>query len=177
MDRQEEAGEPTETSDEEPLPNRLSSRSLDGEINRDAEKRVSQSIVRRGLGSDDSSQINWHMLMSVLSTCGQRVIHFINAYPTLGEPRLARKHLPTMAAEITGSVGVRHADIAKQDIKLSEGKSRAVNPGEMCRKPFTEKGECTHQQQRTIQSPWWGQQARATPERASTYMGPATRFR
>jgi hypothetical protein len=34
-----------------------------------------------------------------------------------------------ITAETTGSVGVRQADIAKQDIKLSEGKSSSMNPG------------------------------------------------
>ena len=33
-----------------------------------------------------------------------------------------------MAAEITGSVGVRQADTAKQDTKLRDGKSSDINP-------------------------------------------------
>jgi len=36
-----------------------------------------------------------------------------------------------IAAEITGSVGVRHADMAKQEIKLSDGKRSNMNPGEV----------------------------------------------
>lgn len=36
-----------------------------------------------------------------------------------------------IAAEITGSVGVRQADMAKQDMKLSDGKSSNMNPGEI----------------------------------------------
>ena len=47
--------------------------------------------------------------------------------PALVDPRIG-KHLLTMAAEITGSVGVRQADIVKQDAKLSDGKSSNINP-------------------------------------------------
>ena len=39
------------------------------------------------------------------------------------------KHIPMIAAEITGSVGVRQADIAKQDIRLSDGNSNNKKPG------------------------------------------------
>ena len=48
-----EARKLAEAPDEEPFPNRLFLRSLDSEIDRDAEERVSKPIVRRGLGSDD----------------------------------------------------------------------------------------------------------------------------
>ena len=36
-----------------------------------------------------------------------------------------------IAAEITGSVGVRQADMARQEIKLSDGKSNSMNPGDV----------------------------------------------
>jgi hypothetical protein len=71
----------------------------------------------------------WHVSMSVLSTYGQRAIHFISADRPLGK---VGKHSPMIAAEITGSVGVRQADMAKQDMKLSDGKSSNMNPGQMC---------------------------------------------
>jgi len=41
-----------------------------------------------------------------------------------------REDSPTIAAEITGSVGVRQAEIAKQDTKLRDGKRSNINPGE-----------------------------------------------
>jgi len=69
--------------------------------------------------------------MSILSAYGRRVIGFINAY-TPWESLQSGKHIPMMAAEITGSVGVRQADIAKQEIKLRDGKSSKINPGEIC---------------------------------------------
>ena len=55
MDGQEEVGTLTETPDEEPLHKRLPSRSLDREIDRDAEERISKPIVRRGFSGDDMS--------------------------------------------------------------------------------------------------------------------------
>ena len=63
--------------------------------------------------------------MSVVSTCDP--FHRCLSCPHLEDPR----RLPTIAAEITGSVGVRQADIVKQDMKLSEGKSSDMNPGEI----------------------------------------------
>ena len=57
-----------------------------------------------------------------------------------------------MAAEITGSVGVRQAEIARQDMKLRDGKSSNINPGEICAgKPFGKREERTYQQQRSSQ--------------------------
>ena len=49
------AGTLTEPPDEEPLSKGLPFRSLDGEIDRNTEERISKPIVGRGLGGDDPS--------------------------------------------------------------------------------------------------------------------------
>jgi hypothetical protein len=77
-------GKLAEPPDKEPLPKRLPFRSLDGEIDRDAEERVSKPIVRADSAAMIRRKLTWHVLMSVLSTYGRRVIHFINAYPSQG---------------------------------------------------------------------------------------------
>ena len=83
-----------------------------------------------------------------------------------------------IAAEITGSVGVRQADMAKQEIKLSDGKSSNMNPWEYVQLNTRRgKEECTHQQRRTTQSPSWGRQAPVTLERVPSYKVLATRLR
>ena len=71
------------------------------------------------------SQLGLHMVSSVLSSCGQTVSSCLHS-GDLG----VGGHLLTIAAEITGSVGVRQADIVKQDVKSSEGKSSNMNPEE-----------------------------------------------
>jgi hypothetical protein len=55
MDGRGEVETLAETPDEEPLHKRLPSRSLDREIDGDAEERISKSIVRRGFSGDDMS--------------------------------------------------------------------------------------------------------------------------
>jgi hypothetical protein len=55
MDGQGEAETLAETPDEEPLHKRLPSRSLDREVDGDAEERIGKPTVRRGFSGDDMS--------------------------------------------------------------------------------------------------------------------------
>ena len=76
MGHRKEAGKLTKPPNEEPLPKRLPLRSLDGKIDSDTEERIGKPVIRRGFSGNDSSQIDRHVLMCILSTCGRRRLHF-----------------------------------------------------------------------------------------------------
>ena len=118
------AGRLAKPPHEKPFPKCLPLRSFDGKVDRDTEERISESVVRRGFSGDDPSQINRHVLMCVLSTYVPKHTPFHQRSSTPG----TAWNSPMIAAEITGSVGVRQADMAKQEIKLSDGKSSNMNP-------------------------------------------------
>lgn len=122
-----EARKLTEATDEEPLFEGLSFCGLDGEIYTHGEERVSKAVVRGGLGGYDMSQWSPYVLKSIVSVpYGPRTMDFLNA--DLSQESWIEKYLPTMAAEITGSVGVRQAAITRQDRKLRVGKRTDINP-------------------------------------------------
>ena len=94
---------------------------VDGQIDGQCKKRIGESVICCGLRREQVAKINGNVSLSKFT-----------AYEASIEDPSTEKNLfvntPTIAAHIMGSVGVRQAATAKQEIKSNLGKIARKRP-------------------------------------------------
>jgi hypothetical protein len=90
-----------------------------GEVDGKSKKRVGEAVVCSRLRGQDLPEIERDMLPCKLSSWEQLL---------QGVTEEEKFHVPTMAAQMIGSVGVRQAEIPRQEMNEREGKRDRIRP-------------------------------------------------